>query len=71
MNVDPCRNARPYISDKIDGEPLPLLVRFHLRICPPCRRVHRSLEATREALRALRDVDPESLGPGEADEARR
>jgi predicted anti-sigma-YlaC factor YlaD len=65
MNADPCRNVRSYISDGLDGEPLPLLVRFHLRVCPPCRRVHRSLVATREALRALRDVDPEGGEVGE------
>jgi hypothetical protein len=34
-----------------------LLVGFHLRVCTPCRRVHSSLMATREALRALRDAD--------------
>ena len=55
-----------HFSDHLDGVPLPLLarawVRFHLTICPPCRRVHRALVETREALRALRDVDVEIEG---------
>jgi predicted anti-sigma-YlaC factor YlaD len=70
MNVDPCRHVRPYFSDHLDGERLPLVigffVRLHLRVCPPCKRVHRSLAATRDAVRGLRDVDP----TGEADEPR-
>jgi predicted anti-sigma-YlaC factor YlaD len=61
MPFDPCRPARLYFSDHLDGEPLPLLtgvlVRFHLRVCPPCRRLHRSLRAAREALRALREAE--------------
>jgi predicted anti-sigma-YlaC factor YlaD len=63
MNVDPCRAVRPHFSDHLDGERLPfargLLVRLHLWICPPCRRVRRSLDATREALQALRDAAEE------------
>jgi hypothetical protein len=35
-----------------------LVVRFHLATCPRCRRFNRSLLATREALRTLRDTDP-------------
>ncbi|HWE27961.1 MAG TPA: anti-sigma factor [Polyangia bacterium] len=60
-----CVKQRPYFSDRLDGARVPfwrgLLVRFHLRICPPCRRYHRSLEATRDALCTLRDrdVDPD------------
>jgi hypothetical protein len=58
-----CRKQRPYFSDRLDGVKLPfwrgLLVRCHLRFCPQCRRVNRSLEATRVALRELRDRDVE------------
>jgi predicted anti-sigma-YlaC factor YlaD len=58
---DPCSLARRHFSDHLDGQPLPLLtslhVRCHLLICPPCRRVRRSLEATRAALLALKDAD--------------
>jgi hypothetical protein len=63
MNVDPCRPARARFSDHLDAQPLPLVigmyVRWHLTICPPCRRFYRSLEATRKALRALRDAEIE------------
>ena len=49
------------MSDYLDGEDLPLgvrfVVRFHLTICPPCRRTRRALEATQDALRGLRDAD--------------
>lgn len=66
MPVDPCRPVRPYLSDHLDGEPIPfparLLVRLHLTICAPCRRAHRSLVATREALHALRDADVNEEG---------
>jgi predicted anti-sigma-YlaC factor YlaD len=59
MKLDPCSKARSHFSEHLDGEPLPwktrLLVQLHLTICPPCRRVARSLEATCEALHALRD----------------
>ena len=62
MPANPCRPVRVHLSDWLDGEPLPffvrLTVRFHLATCPACRRAHRSLSATREALRTLRDVDP-------------
>ncbi len=58
-----CIRQRAFFSDHLDGERLPLwrglLVRMHLTICPDCRRVNRSLEATREALRGLRDRDPD------------
>ena len=61
MRINPCRAARSHFSDHLDGEELPFLaramVRFHLTVCPPCRRVHRALLATREALHALRDAD--------------
>ena len=57
-----CRAQRPFFSDRLDGAKLPfwrgLLVRMHLRVCPQCIRYNRSLEATRDALRSLRDADP-------------
>jgi hypothetical protein len=57
----PCLSVRPHFSDHLDAQPLPfwtrLSVGLHLAICPPCRRVQRSLVATREALHGLRDVD--------------
>jgi predicted anti-sigma-YlaC factor YlaD len=57
-----CAKQRALFSDRLDGQKLPfwrgLLVRFHLTICPPCRRVNRSLVTTREALKELRDRDP-------------
>ncbi len=57
-----CRKQRPWFSERLDGRPLPfwrgLLVRLHLRVCPQCIRYHRSLAATRDALGALRDLDP-------------
>jgi hypothetical protein len=57
-----CRQVRPYFSDHLDGLPLPfwrrLFVRAHLRVCPQCVRLNRSLEATRDALRALGNQAP-------------
>jgi hypothetical protein len=57
-----CRIPRRHFSDRLDGAPVPLLarlmMRMHLRICAPCIRYNRSLEATRDALQSLRDVDP-------------
>ncbi len=56
-----CRKQRPYFSDHLDGARLPfwrgLLVRGHLLVCPQCIRYRRSLAATRDALRSLRDLD--------------
>ena len=61
MTLKVCSHARSHFSCQLDGQPLPfftrLMVRFHLWICPGCRRVNRSLVATRAALRALRDAD--------------
>ncbi len=58
-----CRKQREYFSDVVDGRPIPfwraLLVRCHLTICPPCKRIRASLEATRAALGDLRDSDPD------------
>jgi predicted anti-sigma-YlaC factor YlaD len=52
-----CRGVRPYFSDALDGEPLPLHVavgvRLHLTFCPMCKRTWKSLEATRAALQVL------------------
>ena len=57
-----CIKQRRYYSDRIDGVKIPLLWRFvtrmHLTFCPQCIRYQRSLEATRDALKALRDQDP-------------
>lgn len=57
-----CRGVRPWFSDLLDGEPVPPFIRvqavLHLTFCPMCRRFHRSLEETRDALRALRDAPP-------------
>jgi hypothetical protein len=57
-----CRLPRSHYSAHLDGEPIPLRARFmvwlHLRICAPCKRYHRSLVATRDALSELRDKDP-------------
>jgi hypothetical protein len=56
-----CAHVRPLFSEHADGEPLGFtmsaLVRFHMLVCPPCRRFRRSLAATREALGALRDAE--------------
>jgi predicted anti-sigma-YlaC factor YlaD len=56
--------VRPHFSDELDGEldeTLPrstrVFIRFHLTVCPACRRMARSLAATRDALSALRDAD--------------
>jgi predicted anti-sigma-YlaC factor YlaD len=63
--ADPCARVRPHFSEHLDGEKLPfftsLLVRCHLAICPPCRRLNRSLSATREALGALRDAGDDAV----------
>lgn len=60
-----CRGVRPYFSDHLDGQRLPVHVavgvRLHLAFCPMCRRTWRSLEATRTALAALREVDPQDV----------
>jgi len=57
-----CVKQRAWFSDRLDGAPVPfwrgLLVRFHLAVCPGCKRVNRSLVATRQALQALADHDP-------------
>jgi predicted anti-sigma-YlaC factor YlaD len=61
-----CEHARRHLSDLIDDQPIALLdrvlVRFHLRLCPTCKNVRRSFDATRDALGALRDEDREVPG---------
>lgn len=61
MNDKICHKSRAYFSDHLDGQPLPfwrgLMVRWHLLICPYCKRVNRSLTATKDALTALRDFE--------------
>jgi hypothetical protein len=48
----------------MDGQPLSSWRRFtvwlHVRICPGCKPIWRSLHATKDALAALRDTDPAS-----------
>jgi hypothetical protein len=55
--------ARRDFSDWLDEQPIPwwrrIFVRLHLRICPRCIRVQRSLVATKEALAALKDGNVE------------
>ncbi len=67
----PCAMVRAHFSDHLDGEEVgggtSLLVRMHLAICPPCRRMHRSLRATRDALGALRDLDVPAVPDAERD----
>ena len=62
-----CSGARRSLSDFIDGEPLPwwsrVQVRLHLKICPLCQAVHRSLVATDDALRALQAGEGPDEGP--------
>jgi predicted anti-sigma-YlaC factor YlaD len=59
-----CRQTRERLSDLMDGESLSwwsaFAARSHLALCPHCRRVERSLADTRDALRALKDLDPET-----------
>lgn len=60
-----CRHVREHLSDSMDGElkgPYGFYVRLHAKVCPPCKRVRRDLEATVQALRALRDEPPGDLG---------
>ena len=67
MRLDRCKHVRGYFSERVDGEELPAATRaevgLHLAICPPCKRFWRELDATRAALKALRDVDPEKESP--------
>ncbi len=57
-----CKKQRVWFSEHLDGQPLPfwrgLLIRWHLAACPMCIRMNQSLQATHQALQALRDVDP-------------
>ena len=55
-----CSHARECFSDHLDGLSVPGLkgmwMKVHLAICPRCRRFYRSLEATHDALIALKDA---------------
>jgi hypothetical protein len=55
-----CALLRPSYSDVLDGAPIApvrgFFVKMHLAVCPTCIRYNRSLKATRDALRALRDA---------------
>jgi predicted anti-sigma-YlaC factor YlaD len=57
-----CTSVRQWFSDYLDGQALPawprLFVSLHLTVCPRCRRMRRSLQATGEALAALKDQPP-------------
>jgi hypothetical protein len=68
-----CRHTRRQLSELMDGQPIPwwsaLYSRFHLSLCPQCKRVHRSLLGTRDALRSLRDTDSDT-GPASGSRSR-
>ena len=57
-----CEQVRKWFSDYLDGQSMPvwprMFVWLHLRMCPRCRRVHRSMQATGDALSALKDQPP-------------
>jgi predicted anti-sigma-YlaC factor YlaD len=57
-----CNHARDSFSDHLDGVPVTglkgMAMRLHLALCPRCRRFYRSLQATLEALKGLRDEPP-------------
>jgi hypothetical protein len=57
----PCLASRRGFSDHLDGLPLSpwrrLTIFTHRTICPLCRPIWKSLNATRDALAALRDED--------------
>jgi hypothetical protein len=49
------------MSDLADGELRGwrrAMVRLHLLVCPPCRRVHRSFKQTLDLLHGLDDAAP-------------
>ena len=65
-----CRHVRARLSDLRDGEiggVYGAYLRFHSTVCPPCRRVRRSLERTMSLLSSLRDepVLDDSASAGE------
>jgi hypothetical protein len=53
-----CDHARRHLSDARDGQ-LPrwheLFIRFHVTVCPPCRRVDRAFTNVLSLLHDLRD----------------
>jgi len=56
-----CRDTHEHLSDALDGA-LPwwkrVLMRFHLGICPMCKRTGDSLRETVSVAHSLRDVPP-------------
>ncbi len=68
-----CRVVRPLLSDAADGQ-LPwwkaAMVRFHLFICPPCRRLDRSLHRTLGVLAEL-SVSGQKRDPSDPADPRR
>jgi hypothetical protein len=56
-----CRQTHEQMSDALDGA-LPwwkrMLMRFHLGLCPVCKRTDKSLREAVDATHALRDVPP-------------
>jgi hypothetical protein len=56
-----CARARPHFSDLLDGQLPPLHtaeVAVHAYLCPWCRPLFKSLQATQQAVRALRYDEP-------------
>ncbi len=57
-----CEHVRDAFSDRLDGVSVGgwkgLWVRLHLAFCPRCKRFYRTLEATTDALHALKDAPP-------------
>lgn len=66
--MSPCQPVRRHLSDVIDGEKLPPLLRayvgLHRTLCIFCRRTEQSLRATKAASAALRDVVDDDPAPG-------
>lgn len=55
-----CESVRQWFSNYRDGQPVPpwakVWVWIHLRICPRCKLVQRSMQATDDALAALKEL---------------
>ena len=64
-----CKHVRAHMSDALDGEVRGWYrgyIWFHSRVCPPCKRLRRSLERTVSLLHEIRDAEPateDSSGP--------
>lgn len=69
-----CDEVRKRMSDDVD-DTLPwfrrALDRFHVTVCPPCRRVHASLHETVQLLHEMRDVEPADESPDPASSAKK